>query len=471
MASLNLHKVLVTSALLLLVGCGGGGGDTNGFGQPVGPTLIPTPPSDDANPGSGPDSTGQPGPIIEPTIDPQPLSTTNLPALKTLTDDSFLIGTTILGQMRIYNPFSGQGGKFSDLADIGSFVQYKRSVEVVDDLIISIADDNTLNAIDIRTGDYLWDINLGSFGRAVGLISPAPPVCDAGICYVMGAFGDLVAIDIRRGTTIWNTPLFPNDENPLRTYRLLVTKDRIFSGAFRFSSVSGDVEPTLYAVSRETGAIEKRLPPGRATLAGDLLLISGEGLHAYDFDTLEPVWFNDLNLVSDATVVGDIVVVNAAEKNTPIITAQRVIGLNRLDGSILWSQQAGTAQSIFTPTTDGRLIYTGFGETCSLANCVGGYPMALNPADGSIVWTNDSVTLKQEQAPVVVEGHLFYNEVFAAVNINGDISFPTGPASLDSSDGSIDWVSLDGPTFFSLTAIINGVAVRSIDHPSVMSTR
>ncbi len=475
----NTNKAIVICVFSVLVGCGGNGievsrnGEIIDNGQTISPTTAQSSMNDVGNTPTSFDSSGQSGSLTQPIagippVGSQSLSTTRVPAL---TEDSFLLGSEILGQMNIYNPFSGAVERFSDLSQVDSIVDYQATVDVVDGMIITVADDNTINGLDITTGDFLWDIGLGDIVRPFALIDPTPPVCDGDICYAMGAFGDLLAIDAIQRTVVWRTPLFPNTEDHLSVFRLLVTKERIFSGAFRSSTVFGDVEPKLYAVSRETGEIEKELPAGRASLAGDLLLISGTGLHAYDFDTLEPVWFADLEFVSDVAVINDILVVSDAEKNVPVTRAQRVKGLNRLDGSILWSQEAGTTQAMFTPTTDGRLVYAVFAEQCTNVPCSTGYPMALNPADGSIVWTNEDVTVAQTIAPVVVDGHLLYNEVRSFRDTGGGFNLDRGVASLDSSNGSIDWISFGRDSFYSLTAIIDGVAVRSLDNPGVVLTR
>lgn len=97
--------------------------------------------------------------------------------------------------------------------------------------------------------------------------------------------------------------------------------------------------------------------------------------------------------------------------------------------------------------------------------------MALNPADGSIVWTNEEVD-NMGPAPVVVDGRLLFDDVSAFRDTGDGFNYGRGTASLDSATGSIQWVSIQGKSFYSLTAINDdGSVMRSSYEPTYAPER
>ncbi len=125
-------------------------------------------------------------------------------------------------------------------------------------------------------------------------------------------------------------------------------------------------------------------------------------------------------------------------------------------------------QSFFSPVTDGRLIYSTYAVTCSNYPCTKGFPMALNPADGSMVWSKDEVNNNGPE-PIVFDGRLLYDHISTFRDIGDGYNIERGVGSLDSSDGSIKWISLGGSSFYSLTAISDGIAIRSSSEPTFVS--
>jgi len=376
---------------------------------------------------------------------------------------SFLVGTTVFGEMYSFASVSPFFLKISEPSDWGSRADYRGPIDLVNNNIVTVLDNSSLAVLDGETGELSWQTSLGGFLFQSSVNKPTAPVCADEICYVMAAGGDVLAIDVENRNTVWSTDLFPNVEEALDLYPLLVTRDRVFAGGFRDSSTFGNVPGRLFVLSRSTGEIENEISPGLASIAGDLLLVSSGGIVAYDFDTLQPVWSYDSAISSAPAVAGDVVVFHTEDPSTTgPVRGQRIVGVNRLDGSILWSRDGGLLQSFFNPTTDGRLIYTAFAVVCNVANCTSGNPMALNPADGSVVWINETAKVEQFGSPVVATTAVFYEQIRS-------FDFGVGVVGLDSSTGEI-LLSIAGPTpFFSLTLISEGKAFRSNGIPTFVS--
>ena len=378
-----------------------------------------------------------------------------------LPSDTVLVGNAADGDMIRFSPNSGSASDFSSLSQFGSFADLVGSVDMANGLIISASDDNGINGINSETGEVLWGAPLGSwqdtFGRDL-----SPPVCVDNLCYGMGTGGELIAFDVTSRTTLWTTDLFPEADARLDIDPLLVTDERIFAGAKRFSTAFGDVTPRLFMVSRLTGEVEIELEYGLPSLAGDLLLIRGliPGLTAYDFDTLQHVWSFESQITSTPAVADDVIAIHAQDITVDESQGQRVVGIDRRDGSLLWIREAGTMQSFFRPVSDGQRFYSHFATPCFPGPCTSGYPMALNPADGSVIWVNEDVDNKGP-APIVVNGQLIYDDIFSSNSLRGT-------ASVNSADGSLEWISIE-ETFDSVTAIVDGKVIRSSRTPTFNS--
>ena len=382
---------------------------------------------------------------------------------------SVIVGSESDGDMIRFSPGSGLASQFSDLDRFDQFADFVGPMDIVGDTIVSASDTNGLFGIDINTGEALWGTPLGSFKSRIGIDHPSAPVCADNICYAMGNGGELVAIDVATTSKLWTQDLFPNADDNLDINPLLVVDDKIFAGGGRTSDVFGDVAPQLFVVSRLTGEVESELEFGFPTLAGDLLLIRGQapGLRAYHIDTMQPAWSFSARFVSVPAVAGDVIAIHTSDVTVDASVGQRVVGINRNDGSLLWIRDAGTLQSFFNPASDGQVIYSHFAETCNTAGCRSAYPRALNPIDGSIIWENKAISNVSVE-PVVLNGQLLFDEV---VTIRRGEVF-RGSALLNSADGSSQWISLNAHTSFgSLTAFIDGKAHRSSKHPTFESRR
>lgn len=260
-----------------------------------------------------------------------------------------------------FDPQSGATVLFNDLGVVKPFNGFAGAVDVTNNSIVAVSNDNAINVLNLHTGEYLWDKPLGEY-LPFSNYPPSPPVCTEDICYAMGLGGDLVAVNIRTRTTLWSVDLFPSEERFLDVVPLVVTEKRIFASASNEIRFSRNVSPKLHVVSRATGAIETTLPGGKfaVKIANDLLLVSGNGLIAYDINTLQQVWKIDVESASHPAVIGDTVVFHMVDSNTTDQVRQQVVAVNRIDGSVLWSQDAGNSNFLHSPVTDGELIYSRF---------------------------------------------------------------------------------------------------------------
>ncbi len=175
------------------------------------------------------------------------------------------------------------------------------------------------------------------------------------------------------------------------------------------------------------------------------------------------MWFYESPIVSIPAVVEDTVVVHVNDPNTTgAVREQLILGINRRNGSVVWTREGGLLRSFFEPTTDGRLIYTAFADSCLSADCISGIPMALNPANGSVVWTNENASVEQTRPPIVVQGRLFYDQIRST-------EFGLGVVSLDPTSGEIQYSAAGRIPHYSLTVINNGVAIRSVREPTFLN--
>ena len=433
--SLRTHVVIAITACLIS-SCGGSGGSSDAI-------------SPGATSGDG---------VVPDGVD-----------LPFLDSNSVIVGSEFDGEMTRFSPNSGLASNFSDLDRFDQFADFVGPIDIAGNTLISVSNTNGLYGVDINTGETLWETALGRLKDGGGIDHPSAPVCADNICYAMGNGGELVAFDVTTQIKLWTNDLFPNADDHLDINPLLVVDDKIFAGGGRSSTVFGDVTPQLFVVSRLTGEVESELEFGFPTLAGDLLLIRGQppGLRAYDLDTMQAIWSFSASIVSPPAIAGNVIAFHTSDITVDAAQAQRIVGISRNNGSLLWLQEAGALQSFSAPVSDGRLIYSHFGEICFNSPCQIGYPRALNPADGSIVWENRDIE-NRGLAPVVVEGQLLYDHTLTFRSGTGIIS---GSTLVNSADGSIEWASTDKLARSSLTAIIDGTAYRSSIWPTFVSRR
>ena len=115
--------------------------------------------------------------------------------------------------------FEGDGG------DGGR--EFLSPVDVVNDVAYIASTDNFLNAINLNTGELLWERELG---RAVEDGYPTVPICSASSCYIVGGTYDLYEFGIPDGEPRGTVSLDRNG-GAIGSRLPLITEQKIYVGA------------------------------------------------------------------------------------------------------------------------------------------------------------------------------------------------------------------------------------------------
>jgi len=397
--------------------------------------------------------------VNESNSEPTTPSQGQLPALDepeaVLNHNSFLLTTN---GTRLFK-LSATTGEFKDYITFSDGIQFSGQLDIIDNTVFSTSDDNRINAIDLNTGELLWDEKLGNpfFDDW-----PTSVVCDSQTCWARGATGLLKAVAAKDGTAKWSTPLHPNglgNENKLDGSDLLVTSDRIYLSIFKLaSSIYPDsVAPAIMIIDRNDGSIIKRIDlefvsRGVPSVIGNTLLISTWGeILAYDKNNFELLWrINDPALgYTRADVVSNVVVAGTYDDDN-----YNIVGFDLISGQRIWTVPVGPREANGYPnTTDGKLIYVmvGKGYSGPYYSPPGKAAMAIDPVNGSIVWFKDGLSFARN--PLVALGHAYYGNHRKVLdeNLNGN---PDGLTSVNAVTGDIEWVNstLDTPDLDWFTA-------------------
>ena len=433
----------VLGIVTLLAGCGGGSGESGSFS-----------PNTPASPGGELPAGDEPAVVFN--------------------ESSFLLTTN---ETRLYK-LSPVTGRSEEIITFGGGIEFVEPLDVIGDTVYSTADDNTINAIDLETGELLWDVLLG---KAYFSEYPSGVVCDSETCWARGSTGVMMAVSATDGTVKWSRPLHPNgagNENELNGSDLLVTSDRIYQSIYKHgTSLFPDVvEPSFIVIDRNDGSIIKQMDLeytayGVPSVIGDTLLIStwGEVL-AYGKNSFELLWrINDpAHVYTTATVVGNVFAVGVSDANDHYI-----VGFDLNSGQQLWAVPAGSSDNAYSSTTDGTLVYAMVGErdTSTYYTPPGEAAMAINPADGSIVWIKDGLSFARN--PLVAFGHAYYGFYWDVLDEQANRN-PDGLTSVNARTGDVEWVNsrLDTPgvDWFTTTPVLvhEGVSYRTSFYPDVM---
>jgi len=269
--------------------------------------------------------------------------------------------------------------------------------EVIADQIIVTADDNTLNAINLNTRELDWERTLG---RSNARGDASAVVCANPICYASGESGTIGTIDIRTQEPLWSASLHSEgrSDEVIRVRPLLVAGDFVYAG----TDYANNDEPLLQIFNRHTGDSVRKLQLDESlrsvpVIAGDNILVSTlSSVRAYNKDTYDFVWrtdFDDLDNLfrtSDMALAGDVVVIVAFTQNPS--DRQIFVGIDINTSAVLWTQDAGTQDSLYSPQTDGTNIYSNSSEICAaviVGPCDNGSPIALRADTGEVIWSTE----------------------------------------------------------------------------------
>lgn len=389
-------------------------------------------------------------------------------ATEVLSNDSFLITTSRQELIRV-SPLTGASEL---LYTLPYDLKFALPPDVVDNHVIVGASDNTLNAINLSTGGVDWDIQLNDSVDARGMTSPV--ACANPVCYVISAPGTLFAINVRSKAVIWKTSLHTSSgaAGSLVGRPLLVQGNYIYAATNHDTGASAAVQ----ILDRNTGARVHTIALQEFAIAvpvledNRLLVATETSLRAYSTDSFELIWqtsfdgTNGLYGTSNMAVARNTIVIVANDPRFNYDSEGQVfVGLNASTGKVLWTTNAGTTNSYFSPQTDGFSIFSMRSRICNLT-CTSGSPIALNPQNGRALWAGfpADVDYIGRQVPLVAAGSLYFSDLN---EIGGD---RRGFMSIDQVTTEIDFHAPQINSLFTNTPILvnDGKVFRTIDFPT-----
>ena len=400
---------LVLLASLALPGCGGSGGN-GGF------AADDAAPGGTAPPGGG--AAGAAGPDTSATV--AAAGAEVLAVFATNEGDLYRVAADGTG-LELVHALSG-GWEFVGTPDVVGTTLYVGS------------DDNAINAIDLGTGRFLWDVPIGEYRDGADDVSGTS--CLPAICVIAGDNGVVLAVDPATGRTLWAVSLRPDGDpsGDLSVSTPLVAAGRIWVGAGS-SSLFEEIPTRLFALDLASGTVlasrELALNGKTPQLAGGRLVVGGAAVAALDPVTLETLWSVPTRGAGTPAVVGGTVVAHLFPEAPDAPYGTLIAGLDLATGAVRWTADGGSEQSLFAVATDGRLAYAARDDACAFAGCRSGDPIALDPATGRVVWESPVVGI--DRAPTVAGGRLFYADI-------NDFDSDSGAGALDVRDGSALWI-------------------------------
>jgi len=350
-------------------------------------------------------------------------------------DDSSVLLYVSDDELYRINALSGQTELLRDESGIG----YVSDVDVIGNSVFLTTEFNELLSVNLTTGEFNWGTPIGEFLDTGA--RPSAPVCGESLCYALGVQGLLVSIDGGSGNVVWSTDLGEVESGGVPR-QLLVTSDTIYASTSREES-----DRDLFVLNRADGMFRSRLPLQYTSISapiisGDMLILSTEhGVQAFDKQSFAELWRIDRGTsiaLSMAVVVDNTVVFSELDLEGVDLDGQRIIGLDLMTGEQKWVVSGGRNDQLFSPGTDGTLIYAARSIVCPTFGSCNGNPMAIDPSNGNILWERNHVV--QFVPNATAPGHLFYGDL-TDIESSG---VRTGVASLNPINGDFRWV--DGPS-------------------------
>lgn len=401
---------------LALVGCGGDGGGLAGLS-----------PADDGAAGAGAPAPGVPAPSAPASAAPARTSVG--------TGDGYLLVTVENELVRV----AVDGSAFEVIATTED-IDFRGVPDVLDGRIHVGAQDNTINAFDLASGEFLWEsfIGVGRFDA----YDVTAATCVPGGCLIGGDNGMVMAVDPASGSPLWSVTLRPDGdvESFLSLSTPVVVGDRAYVATGDGGTV-GYVPPRLYALGLYSGEVLGSAAldgaGGTPVIADDgtLLVSAGGVLSAFDPDTLGTRWRAPVGRASDPGTDGNVVVVHADGAVGGDVQSF-IAAFDLATGAELWEVDGGSDQSLYVPIVDGGVVYAARDDACSLPNCRSGYPVALDAATGAALW-EDRAVARVRGAPTLVGDLLVYPQINPLAAVSATDS---GMGAIDARDGSVRWV-------------------------------
>jgi uncharacterized protein (TIGR03437 family) len=337
-----------------------------------------------------------------------------------------------------------------ELPDCMPSIGVTSQATVLGDTVYVGGGDSAVYALDRSTGDQIWRVSLAD--PASGSYLWSSIVSYQNMLYVgVSSLGDCPVV---RGAVVRIDP--NNPQEPLIQY--LMSEDA--AGAGVWSTPAFDAATNTLFVTTGNGDDPQDPSIGNFT----------EAALAMDADTLEVQAYyllsdddsqNDLDWGSSPTLF-------TPGQGVPMLAATgkdgNLYGLRRADLSLAWqtplavgcSDPVSGCGSISTPAFDGTTLFVGAGvRDLSLGSS--GSVYAIHPADGSMVWVQD--TDGSVVAPVTVANGLVF------------VSTTTGLQIYHAATGQCLWRDPTGGTMYSQPVVVDGVVFATYVSGEVVAWR
>ncbi len=352
-------------------------------------------------------------------------TTTGQPLADPPNSESFLVMTASDELIRI----SATTGQSRTLYELPCCIDFNGPATLIGDKVVVTADDNTLNVIDVNTGQYLWEFWLGLdeiFGADV------EAYCAPDICYAIGTGGDLFAVDVESQRSLWSHSFLAGPGllgvDSQLTQSIMIADDRVYVvGNYEYEQTS-----SLTIMNRFTGEVALSFELNdyawaSPRLVGSILVVpTARSLRAYDNQSMRLLWetdFNGLNFglygTSPVAVAGNVIAFDSfVETNgDDFFDERRLVAVDINSGAILWTVNSGDADGFrFNPESDGVNFY---GAVTEYGN-VGGFrtkqgrPFAVNAQSGQIVWKSpeNGINITAKDSPLAAAGLLYFTDAY-----------------------------------------------------------
>lgn len=404
-----------------------------------------------------------------------PLSDSSTPAVSeslALTVDSYLIAATSRDVYKI-SALTGNTERIYENGVAGATWQFLSPADVVNDVALLSATDNTLNAIDISSGSFLWELSLGDSFRG---LNPSVPSCSSTLCYLVGGGNDLIAVDPSNASIVWSTSLDLNNGQLQATdfRHPLITDQLIYVGVDY-----GDGSYSLNVYSRTDGRLHSSVQfakqiYGTPTIHDDKLLIVAEDVfYALDLETFSVLWQTEFTGLSIPALVGNTAVVSIRDDIDQYVSTKfGTVGISLDTGRVVWALEGTPWNSVYRPSSDDSIVIAlepADPTILSLTGTTFGIPNGIRASDGANVWTHTNIG-RTEYVPLVVPGHLFF-----VTYVNAQTT-QQGITSMNSRTGAINWFENTGfaeevNRYSTETMLVHdGEVYRSEEFPTIAKT-
>lgn len=293
----------------------------------------------------------------------------------------------------------GVGWQFQAGAPIGS------SPAVVGDRAYLLSNDGVVHALDLATGNAVWEVSLGA------TTGSASPLVIAGLVIVGDTSGVVHAIDSASGAKRWSFKVDGAIDGAAANVGNLV--------------LTATEDGSAYALEAQTGSVvwKATLPAGvtrSVTASADTVFVGAKGtLVALRLSDGSMVWQSAVAPTGECgtPTVADGLVFDATGLDGSDPAAKGVVALDASTGAVRWRYASPTQRQAYTPgVRAGRAFIV----------AEDGIVAALDATNGAVVWTTKTGAVN-EALPAIADGLVY-------VPTNGHTL-----VTLDQATGAMGW--------------------------------